>query len=117
MFCALVPFNMPIVFGSAMTFLEISTPFVAIRWMLFFHGVVGGDWRQTINTIICGIVFIFCRTGFQLVAVVWVMPWILNTFFVETGKPVWYLPLIAEFTLAVFINVAFNLYWSYLIIY
>jgi len=117
MFCALIPFNMPLVFGSAMCWLEISTPFIAFRWMMFFHGITGGDLRQTINTIICAIVFIAFRSVFQLIAIYCVLDWLSFTFFQETGRPFWYLPLMTEFFLAVVINVVFNAYWSYLIIY
>jgi hypothetical protein len=64
MYCALIPFNMPIVFGSAMLWLEISTIFVAFRWMMFFHDVASADWRQSINTFFLAVVFIFGRTVF-----------------------------------------------------
>ena len=109
---------MPVVFGSAMLWLEISTIFVAFRWMMFFHEVRGGDWRQSLNTFMCAVSFIIGRTIFQLLAVWYVaLPFMYTTFFVETGSSVWYLALIAEFFLAVAINVVMNVYWSYLVIY
>jgi hypothetical protein len=121
MFMALIPFNLPLVFGAAMTFLEISSPFVAARWLLFAHGVMGGDWRQTLNTFVCAVVFILARTVFQIIAVcVVAMPFLYTTFFVESGSGllhVLYLLLIAEFFAAVAINIAMNVYWSWLIIF
>jgi len=118
MYCALIPFNMPIVFGSAMLWLEISTVFVAFRWMMFFHDVQGSDCRQSVNTFFLAISFIFGRTVFQLVAVhKAALPFMYATFFLEKGSSIWYLALIAEFFIAVAINVIMNCYWSYLCVY
>jgi len=119
MFCSLVPFNMPLVFGAAMLWLEISTIFVALRWMMFFHDIKG-DWRQSINTFFTAVSFLFFRTVFQLYAVIFVaFPFLYETFFVETGSGIYhylYLALIAEFSFAVLINIIMNCYWSWLVI-
>lgn len=121
MFMSLIPFNLPLVFGAAMTFLEISSPFVALRWLFFAHNVMGGDWRQSLNTFVCAVVFIVLRTVFQLVCTCQVgLPFLYTTFFVESGSGllhIAYLVLIAEFFLAVAINIMMNVYWSYLIIF
>ena len=113
MLCALIPFNLPVVFGSAMLWLEISTYFIAFRWMMFFNGIMGGDWRQNLNSFFIVTVFIFCRTIFQLYAVVVVgMPFLYKTFFKETGNNIFYQLLILEFFFAVVINVIMNVYWT-----
>lgn len=119
MFCSLFPFNMPLVFGAAMLWLEISTIFVAFRWMMFFHDIKG-DWRQHINTFLCAVTFILFRTVFQLYAVIFVgLPFLYETFFVETGTGIYYylyLALLAEFFIAVLINIIMNCYWSLLVL-
>ena len=118
MYCALIYWNMPVVFGAAMCWLEISTIFVALRWLMFFHGVMGGSWLQSLNTFICAFTFIFLRTVFQIYAVaVNAIPWCYWTFVEEVGRGLFYKVLIFEFFLAVAINIVFNTYWSWLIIY
>ena len=43
--------------GAALIFLEISTPFVCARWILFHHGYKGSTW-QSINSIMLLLTFI-----------------------------------------------------------
>ena len=47
--------------GVVFAFLEVSTPFVCIRWFLFKHGAESGSIFQAINTLTLFVFFIFGR--------------------------------------------------------
>jgi uncharacterized membrane protein len=62
MYCAIFTMGAPVIFGANMLWLEISTIFVALRWLMFFYGIVGSDLRQAINSFFLAISFIILRT-------------------------------------------------------
>lgn len=54
------------VYAANMMWQEFSTIFVAVRYLLFFYGVKGGDFRQTLNSFMLFFSFIFTRSVFQI---------------------------------------------------
>jgi hypothetical protein len=117
MYCTLLfAFTLPVVFGSAMCWLEISTIFVNLRWLMFFQDIKGGDWRHNLNTLVLAVTFIGFRTLFQLVACIWPgLGFLYFTYFVQDGR-LWYKALIVELSLAVLLNLAMNMNWSVLVV-
>ena len=116
MYCAVFTMGAPMVFGANMLWLEISTIFVAFRWLMFFYGVGGADIRQAVNSFFLAFSFILLRTVLLIyVAVAVGLPWLSQTYRHET-RPIWYLLLIGEFAVAVAFNIVLNVYWSSLIV-
>lgn len=84
MYCALIFLNLPIVFASAGLWMEVSTIFIAFRWLMFIHGIMGGDWKQGLNTVFAAFSFLFLRTIFLLFILLAVgVPYMYSTFFLE----------------------------------
>jgi hypothetical protein len=80
----------PVIFGANMLWLEISTIFVALRWLMFFYGVGGADVRQAINSFFLAISFILLRTSLLIYVSAVIGPaWLYRTFF-EESRPIWY---------------------------
>ena len=116
MYSSLFPMNFMVLFGSAMLWLEFSTFFIAFRWMMFFHGIMGGDWKQTLNSVFTAFSFLFLRTVFCIYGVFAIGgPWMYKTF-QESGHSYGFHALNVEFTIVAFINVGLNLHWSWLIV-
>jgi len=96
----------------------VSTPFVSARWLFFFHKVPKDSKIQTLNSLVLLISFTIGRVLYQ-----WVIglgsgiPWLYQEVFYKksfstTGDKF----LLAEMTLAVFLNAFLNLYWLMLIL-
>ena len=103
--------------GAAFLFLEISTPFVQMRWLYFHHGLTGAALLQNINTLLLFFFFIFGRVFVQLY-IVWeyAIDWLALTWFHKEGVPELYKAILVEMAIAVLINMILNFYWSFLIV-
>ena len=103
--------------GAAFIFLEISTPFVQLRWLYFHHGLTGGALLQNINTICLAFFFIFGRVFVQIF-IVWVyaIDWLSDMWFHKEGVSLFYKIILAEMATAVLINIILNGHWSFLIV-
>lgn len=99
-----------------MLWLEISNFFTCIRWLMFFYGVAGGDWKHTLNSIFGAIAFLFGRTLTLIyVAIFIVLPWYTNVF--NYDKLTEFENIFnSELLFVVCFNICLNLYWSMLII-
>lgn len=98
-------------------FMEISTHFIATRWLLFDHKVVGGTFLQTLNTVLLAVTFIFGRVFFQIYVVIFYgSPWLRNALLTSGSYDKTYKAVLATFALSVFVNMILNFYWSWLII-
>jgi hypothetical protein len=116
MYFSLLTMNFMVLFGSAMLWLEFSTFFIAFRWMMFFHGIMGEDWRQTLNSFLIALSFLIFRTVFCIYGVFAIGgPWMYKTF-QESGHSFGFIALNVEFIIVAFINVGLNLHWSSLIV-
>ena len=107
--------GIPVTFACVLLFMEISTHFVAARWLMFEHGIAG--FVQNVNSLCLFLTFIVGRVFFQLYCCIFYgLPFAYNTFFVQEDVPKAYLFVLVLFTISICINVALNLFWSYLII-
>uniref|UniRef100_A0A7S3I6F3 TLC domain-containing protein n=1 Tax=Favella ehrenbergii TaxID=182087 RepID=A0A7S3I6F3_9SPIT len=96
-------------------FLEVSTPFVCTRWILFHHGYKGTS-LQTVNTVLLFVTFIFGRVVMQVYLVLFfAVDWVAMTL-QKDDVPLLYKAFLIEMSAAVLINVALNFFWSYLIV-
>ena len=103
--------------GAAFILLEISTPFVCMRWLLFHHGYKGKSIAQATNSVLLFFTFIFGRVGFQSFVVhQFQMPWLVRMWWYTEGVLFSYKMLLVEMAMAVLINIVLNFYWSYLIL-
>ena len=86
----------PLVIGAVFVFLEISTPFVCIRWLLYHHGKKGSVW-QKINTLTLAFFFIGGRLFFQTYIIIgFVLDWLYKFYFEDEGVPILYKIIVAE---------------------
>ena len=117
MFCAVAwKQDFTVTVAVVFSFLEVSTPFVCIRWFMFKHGIGSGTCLQTLNTLLLFFFFIFGRVFVQIYAVIWyTIPWLKGMLFEKGGVELAYKLLLIELFLAVLANVALNFWWSYLI--
>ena len=103
--------------GAAFILLEISTPFVCLRWLLFHHGYKGKSIAQASNSVLLFFTFIFGRVGFQSFVVhQFQMPWLVRMWWYTEGVLFSYKMLLVEMATAVLVNIVLNFYWSYLIL-
>ncbi len=102
--------------GAAFILLEISTPFVCLRW-LFFHHSLKGSIVQNCNTILLFIFFFFGRVCLQVFLIyMYASDWLSNMLFEKEGVETLYKVILIEMAIAVSINVVLNFYWAYLIL-
>ena len=102
--------------GAIFIFLEVSTPFVCLRWLYFHHGKKG-SLMQTINTVLLAVFFIFGRVILQAYCIIaFDIDWISNMMFHKEGVSTAYKIVLVEMSAAILINVALNFFWSWLII-
>ena len=103
--------------GVVFAFLEVSTPFVCIRWALFKHNIGSGSLLQAANTITLFFFFVFGRVLVQIYVVVFYnIPWLMMMWFEKAGVETGYKVLLLEFFIAVLINVCLNFWWTWLIV-
>jgi len=96
-------------------FLEISTPFVCMRWLLFHHDFKGSHF-QDVNSALLFFSFIFGRVFMQMYLVVGFAASWLWMMFTSSDVDFLYKAFLFEMMSAVLINVVLNFYWSWLII-
>ena len=102
--------------GAAFIFLEISTPFVTLRWLFFHHGYKD-TLLQHVNTVMLFITFIFGRVFVQAyIIIAFAIDWLIDTWFHREGVPFVYKLILVEMWGAVLVNVTLNFWWSFLII-
>ncbi len=54
-----------VVFGVMLLFIEASTVFMSLRWLLYTHNLGESKW-YAINAVVMFLTFLTCRLGFQL---------------------------------------------------
>ena len=115
-FCGTLFFmNFTVVFGVMLLFVEVSTPFVCIRWLIYAHDAQGSVWNA-VNSIMIFLSFLLGRLTFQL--------YILFTFgypkltkmFKESTMPYWKVTILMQMFAAITIAAFMNIYWMWLII-
>lgn len=102
--------------GAAFILLEISTPFVCLRWLYFHHGLKG-SMIQNINTVVLFLLFVAARVIYQAYIIcAYSIDWVGYMWFEKEGVSLLYKVILAEMALAVLINVVLNYYWTYVIV-
>jgi accessory gene regulator protein AgrB len=72
--------NFTLVFGVMLLFIEISTPYVSIRWLLYTHDY-GHSLAATIDSLLIFIAFLLGRLFFSLYIVAgYGLPYLLHFF-------------------------------------
>ena len=61
----LVFMNFTVVFGVMLLFVEVSTPFICARWLIYSHGVQRSPWNM-INSVFIFFTFLIGRLMFQI---------------------------------------------------
>ena len=106
----------PLIIGTCFLMLEISSPFVCARWLLFHHGMKGST-LETINKVCLAILFISGRCFFYTYLIIaFAVEWCTRLWFEEEDISMGYKIVVLEMVLAVFSNMILNYYWSWLII-
>ena len=114
-FCGTLVFmNFTVVFGVMLLFVEVSTPFICIRWFLYAHGLQHTIWNK-INSVVCFFTFLIGRLLFQLYILFWYGYPLLNTMF-QTEMPYWKVSILFLMYFAITVSAFANIYWMWLII-
>ena len=112
----LVFMNFTTVFGVMLLFVELSTTYICIRWLLYTHRL-HRTCCQTVNTIVCFFTFLFGRLIFQVFILFAYGYPLLIKMFDEEEMPWWKVALIVEMALSISVSALMNAYWMYLIIH
>ena len=65
-FCGTLVFmNFTVVFGCMLLFVEVSTPFICIRWLIYAHNAQDSCWNA-VNSVLIFFSFLVGRMMFQL---------------------------------------------------
>ena len=108
--------NFAVVFGVMLLFVEVSTPFISLRWILYTHK----QHRSTchvINAIMVFFTFLLGRLVFQIGILFGIgYPKLIDMFQDETLP--WYkVSLVIIMFISITISALMNLFWMYLIVH
>jgi len=101
------------VFGCMLLFIEISSPFVCMRWLLFTHGLVESKW-YAINAVAMFVVFFLSRIVYQFYVCFWFgSDWMVREY--ERDGLTWVKGIVfTELIIMVLLSIALNVYWMLL---
>ena len=103
------------VFGTMLLFVEVSTVFVSMRWLLFTHRLSESKWYG-INALMMFFSFLIVRVIFQFYMIFWhASGWIYE----EYGKKnisVYQGFVITQMAIMVVLSFVLNAYWFYLMV-
>ena len=104
-----------VVFGSMLLFIEISTPFVSLRWLLFTHGLNETKW-YVINAAMMFLSFLFGRLIFQFYICFWFgVDWVYAEY-MKKNLTLYQGTVITEMAIMVVLSCVLNSYWMWLMI-
>ena len=112
----LVFMNFTVIFGVMLLFVEVSTTYICIRWLLYTHRL-HRTCCQTVNTILCFVTFLLGRLIYQIFILFAYGYPKLGNMFDDLNMPWWKVTLIVEMTLAITVSALMNTYWMFLIIH
>ena len=120
MYLTEVPQDFTLVFGVVLLFMEVTSVFTSGRWLMFEHGVPGGSWQQSLNSVFLFFSFLLCRVAFETYVFVRAgLPYIGSVFFDSAAPKHFssgYKVMLFFMGLSVLVNYALNWYWLYLIL-
>lgn len=102
--------------GAVSCFFEVSTPFITLRQILFFHEMKD-HWLMTVARVGMFFTFIFGRIATQIYITFWfIVPWLRHMWFVQEGVEDAYKALLVFIALGVALNLVMNLFWGKIIV-
>ena len=101
------------VFGCMLLFIEVSTPFVCLRWLLFTHGLQESK-MYPINAICMFLTFFFSRIVYQFYVVFWFGGSRIYDEYTEKNMTLVKFFVCTELVIMVILSVALNAYWMLL---
>lgn len=111
----LVFMNWTVVFGVILLFVEVSTTFISIRWLLYTHKK-HKTICHTINAIVCFFAFLLGRLVFQIgILFGYGYPMLIENL-QEESLPWYEICLILFMFLALTVSAMVNIYWMWLIV-
>ena len=103
------------VFGCMILFIEISTPFVNIRWLLFTHKMSTSIW-YAINALMMFISFLLGRVVYQTYIIFWFgVDWVYAEY-MKKNLTAYQATVITEMALMVLLSLVLNSYWMFLMV-
>lgn len=107
--------NFTVVFGVMLLFVELSTTYICIRWLLYTHKQHRTFWN-TLNAMTIFLTFLVSRLVFQIWILLWYGLPMLKDFMDETDRTWFDTALAVEMAIATTISAMMNIYWMYLIV-
>ena len=104
-----------VVFGVMLLFMEVSTIFVSLRWLLFTHGFAGSMWYAG-NAVAMFFSFLFGRLVYQVYIVVF---YLFDWIYIEYSKKnltFYQGTVITEMAIMVILSIVLNSYWMLLMV-
>lgn len=99
-----------IVFGVMLLFIEVSSIFLSLRFILFAHGY-GETKLYGINALVAFVAFLLGRVFFQTYIIVWVgFDWIARAY-MKKDLTVFKAVVVAELMTMVILSLVLNAYW------
>lgn len=103
------------VFGCILLFIEISTPFTCMRWLLFTHGLQETKW-YAINALCAFLTFFGGRCIFQFYVVIWFgFDWVYAEY-QKKNLTTYQAIVVSEMMAMVILSMVLNSYWMWLMI-
>ena len=104
-----------IVFGVMLLFIEISTIFICLRWLLFAHGK-GDSMIYKVNALISFFMFLLGRIIFQFYIVFWFgVDWVYWEYN-RKNLTIYKATVITEMAIMVILSIALNAHWFILMV-
>lgn len=104
-----------VVFGTMLLFMELSSIFVSLRWLLFTHGYANNK-IYAINAICMFLTFLLGRLLFQVYIVVWYLgDWVYHEY-MKKNLTFYQGTVVAEMSIMVILSIGLNSYWMWLMI-
>lgn len=104
-----------VVFGVMLLFMEISTLFVSMRWLLYTHGYAQSKW-YALNAIMMFVTFLLGRLVYQIYILVgFGADWIYAEY-MKKNLTLYTWTVITEMAVMVLLSILLNSYWMLLMI-
>lgn len=104
-----------VVFGVMLLFMEISSIFVSMRWLLFTHGYAQSKWYAA-NAICMFFTFLLGRLIFQVYIVVWYLGDWVYAEYMKKNLTFYQGTVVTEMVIMVILSIVLNSYWMLLMI-
>ena len=113
-YLTVVLMSFQLVFGVIMLFIEVSTSFNSIRWMMYVHHLSDSVW-YAVNTVLFAIFFLGARILYMSYIIFALGLPNLIDFFKQSGNKWFEYTIMIQGVVAVSMAMLINFYWMYLI--